>query len=151
MAQGRALLTLWDRALGSEASPSEAATTLSDFSQTMKNPTSRLGDAEDIALSGHFAPVWAAVTCALGISLHSAAYTFLFNHAKAVVSAAVRASVMGPYKAQGVLASGWLRNKIEGAMEANWKRKVEEAGQGVVMCDLWVGRHEVLYSRIFNS
>lgn len=63
----------------------------------------------------------------------------------------MRASVMGPYKAQGVLASGWLRREIEGVMGANWERKVEEAGQGVVMCDLWVGRHELLYSRIFNS
>ncbi|KAK0513019.1 hypothetical protein JMJ35_005036 [Cladonia borealis] len=151
VAQGRALLTLWDRALGSEAGPSEAATALSNFSQAMKTPNSRLDDAENIALSGHFAPVWAAVTCALGISLHSSAYTFLFSHAKAVVSAAVRASVMGPYKAQEVLASGWLRGKIEGVMGANWERKVEEAGQGVVMCDLWIGRHELLYSRIFNS
>jgi urease accessory protein len=87
----------------------------------------------------------------MGIGLHESAYTFLFNHAKAVVSAAVRASVMGPYKAQGLLAGGWLRGEIENAMEANWGRSVEEAGQGVVMLDLWVGRHELLYSRIFNS
>ena len=153
VAQGRALLTLWDRALRSEASPSEAATALSAFSQALKTPPSRSDDSayDIIPLSGHFAPVWAAVTCALGISLHSSAYTFLFNHAKAAVSAGVRASVFGPYKAQAVLASGWLRGMIEGVMGVNWERRLEEAGQGVVMCDLWVGRHELLYSRIFNS
>ena len=59
--------------------------------------------------------------------------------------------MFGPYKAQGVLASGWLRGVIEGVMRENWERGVVEAGQEVVMCDLWVGRHELLYSRIFNS
>jgi urease accessory protein len=29
--------------------------------------------------------------------------------------------------------------------------KVEDAGLSVPVMDLWVGRHEVLYSRIFNS
>lgn len=108
-------------------------------------------EEEEYELSGHFAPIWAAVTCAMGVTLRESAYTFLLNHAKAVVSAAVRASVMGPYAAQGVLASGWLRGQIEGLMGANWEVKVEDAGQGVPMCDLWVGRHELLYSRIFNS
>ena len=149
VAQGRALLTLWERALKDDARASSAARTLEIFSKAMKAPRST--DDEEIELSGHFAPIWAAVTSAMDIGLNGSAYTFLFNHAKAVVSAAVRASVMGPYKAQGVLASGWLRGEIEDAMAANWKRKVEEAGQGVVMLDLWVGRHELLYSRIFNS
>ena len=58
---------------------------------------------------------------------------------------------MGPYQAQSVLASGWLQGEIRGALESNWDIAVEEAGQGVPVVDLWVGRHEVVYSRIFNS
>ena len=68
-----------------------------------------------------------------------------------MLSAAVRAGVMGPYQAQGVLAGAWLRGEIEGALERNWDTAVEDAGQGVPVMDLWVGRHELLYSRIFNS
>lgn len=149
VAQGRALLTLWERALKDDAGESPAAKALEQFSKAMKPLQSQ--DDEEIELSGHFAPIWAAATSAMGIGLHESAYTFLFNHAKAVVSAAVRASVMGPYKAQGVLASELLRGEIQSAMEANWEKVVEEAGQGVMMLDLWVGRHELLYSRIFNS
>ncbi|KAL9138353.1 MAG: hypothetical protein Q9175_000449 [Cornicularia normoerica] len=149
VAQGKALLTLWERALRTGAGDSPAALALGDFSVVFKSVP--LHCDKSFELSGHFAPIWAAVTCAMGITLHESTYTFLFNHAKAVVSAAVRASVMGPYAAQGMLASGWLRGEIEEAMAKNWDVGIEDAAQGVPMCDLWVGRHELLYSRIFNS
>lgn len=149
VAQGKALLTLWERALRADAGDSPAALALGEFSVVLKRRPSHCDS--DNELSGHFAPIWAAVTCATGITLHESAYTFLLNHARAVVSAAVRASVMGPYAAQGMLASGWLRREIEDMMVRNWEVGVEDAAQGVPMCDLWVGRHELLYSRIFNS
>lgn len=159
MAQGKALLTLWERALRTGAGVSPAASALADFSAALKKMTPRPrsdddddDDGDDCEPpSGHFAPIWATVTCAMGVTLRESAYTFLFNHAKAVVSAAVRASVLGPYAAQGMLASGWLRGRIGDAMTGNWDVAVEDAAQGVPMCDLWVGRHELLYSRIFNS
>lgn len=87
----------------------------------------------------------------MGIPRAQTAYVYLFSHAKAVVSAGVRASVVGPYAAQGILGGRWLRDEIEACLARNWGRRVDEAGQGVVMVDLWVGRHELLYSRIFNS
>lgn len=151
MAQGKALLTLWERALKTGAGESPAALALAEFSVALKKVTLHSDDDDECEPSGHFAPIWAAVTCAMGITLREAAYTFLFNHAKAVVSAAVRASVMGPYAAQGMLASGWLRGEIEDVMARNWHVGIEDAAQGVPICDLWVGRHELLYSRIFNS
>lgn len=111
-----------------------------------------IGLGEDLeAANGHLGPVWGVVTRTMAIGEREAAYVFLLNHAKAVVSAAVRASVMGPYQAQGVLASGWLRTEIDKVMDQSWDVKVEEAAQGVPLVDLWVGRHELLYSRIFNS
>ena len=76
---------------------------------------------------------------------------FLFGHARAVVSAGVRASVLGPYQAQAELASEELRAAIARAVEMGWDVTPEEAGQTVPVVDLWVGRHEKLYSRIFNS
>lgn len=151
VAQGKALLTLWERALGADvaAPPSPAVDALRDFSAARKRAPS--WDVGSVDFNGHFAPLWAAVTRGMGVTLEESVYTFLFNHAKAVLSAAVRASVMGPYAAQGLLASRRLRAEIEDLMAANWKVEVEEAGQGVPMCDLWVGRHDLLYSRIFNS
>lgn len=187
VAQGKALLTLWERALmrrrttttttttstattgaiageGDDSAPAVASSlALGRFSARLKNASAAAPrplhceqqeqeeQEQEYELSGHFAPIWAAVTCAMGVTLRESAYTFLLNHAKAVVSAAVRASVMGPYAAQGLLASGWLRGQIEGLMGRNWDVGVEGAGQGVPMCDLWIGRHELLYSRIFNS
>lgn len=126
------------------------------------------------APSGHFSSLWGLVTRALKISARDSVYIFLLNHAKSVVSAAVRASVMGPYQAQGLLGSIWLRRELERLVDRaledeekeqdqeqdqedgdgdgdGWRRKVEEAGQGVPAMDIWLGRHELLYSRIFNS
>lgn len=141
------------------------------------------------APNGHFPPLWGVVTQALHISARDSVYVFLLNHAKSLVSAAVRASLIGPYQAQGLLGSGWLRKELErlvdrvgvreeeeeekegdeeeeeeeeeekeeeeeeegGADGDEWRRKVEEAGQGVPAMDIWLGRHELLYSRIFNS
>ncbi|MCJ1275626.1 hypothetical protein MMC21_003429 [Puttea exsequens] len=150
IAQGKALLTLWDRALHPSSTHILAATTLSSFSKRLRAPPTPSGSLE-LVPAGHFALIWAVCTLALGLTQHESVYTFFFNHAKAVVSAAVRASVMGPYKAQELLAGEWLRGRIETVMRENWGKEVDEAGQGVPMVDLWVGRHELLYSRIFNS
>lgn len=89
----------------------------------------------------------------MGLSRAEAGYVFLLNQAKGVVSAGVRASVMGPYQGQTVLGGGELRGWIEGLVEEEIQRSrdVEEAGVAVPVLDLWIGRHELLYSRIFNS
>ena len=151
VAQGKALLTLWERAWRMEAGDSAAKGALESLSKGIKASLTSSKQPDNIELSGHFAPIWAAVTAAMRIPLPESAYTFLLNHAKAVISAAVRASVMGPYAAQGLLVSLWLQGEIERIMVEYWNMKIEDAGQGVPMCDLWMGRHELLYSRIFNS
>jgi len=111
-----------------------------------------VGEADKIAaVNGHFALVWAVVCRCMGLGVEQMVYVFLFNHAKAVLSAAVRASVMGPYQAQGLLASVSLQSEIAEAVRGNWEVEVEDAAQVVPVMDLWVGRHELLYSRIFNS
>ena len=187
VAQGRALLGVWERSLRPSRppdpsvvlapgdyraqGPSSAEATgsgedvaataeqaLSDFSSLLKNPTLHRKGLEDAdeedrppVLNGHLASLFALVSRALGLSLQDTAYIYLFNHAKAVLSAAVRAGVMGPYQAQGVLAGSWLQGEIGRELQRNWGVSVEEAGQSVVGIDLWGGRHELLYSRIFNS
>jgi urease accessory protein len=160
VAQGRALLAVWDRSFkpqynnnnnttahanrGKHEDPREAAAmeALAAFSAALR--TSDL-------LNAHLAPLWGLVTKILAVPLHDAAYLFLFSHARTVISAAVRASVMGPYQAQAVLASAELQARLRGLVAEGWDRAVEDAGQSVPIMDLWVGRHEKLYSRIFNS
>lgn len=75
----------------------------------------------------------------------------MLSHVKALLSAAVRASVFGPYQAQKILASEEVQEGIRDVVERVWEWDIEDAGQGVPVMDLWVGRHELLYSRIFNS
>jgi urease accessory protein len=157
IAQGRALIGVWERAFrvsfaGPDNPISEdaeaAATAIDDLSDALK---SCLEEDEDLGPKGHFAPLWGVVCRAMGLDLQQTAYVFIMNHAKAVLSAAVRAGVMGPYQAQNVLASQELQDTMMKRIEREWNTPVEQAGQVVPALDLWIGRHELLYSRIFNS
>jgi urease accessory protein len=102
-------------------------------------------------VSAHLGPLFGAIACVLGISLQQTAYIFMLSHVKALLSAAVRASIFGPYQAQKLLASVEVQDGISKAISCEWNTKIEDAGQCVPVMDLWVGRHEMLYSRIFNS
>jgi len=103
------------------------------------------------APSAHFPPLWGVISRAMSLSLAQTAHLFLFNHVKALLSAAVRASVMGPYQAHAVLAAEWVQVAVWEAVARVWDVEVEDAGQVVPVLDLYQGRHELLYSRIFNS
>ncbi|KAL8690900.1 MAG: hypothetical protein Q9218_003752 [Villophora microphyllina] len=170
VSQGRALVMVWERSLRQSCVVDEERKDHGDTEeravcrevlmgmsiQLKKAPpsstaTSTSSSMDEAQVVGHFAPLWAVVTRALEIPIHDSANLFLVNHAKAVLSAAVRASVLGPYQAQAVLGSGWLREEVRRLANDNWNVQVEDAGQGVPVMDLWVGRHELLYSRIFNS
>ncbi|KAJ4379406.1 hypothetical protein N0V86_005451 [Didymella sp. IMI 355093] len=157
VAQGRALLAVWDRSFKTQynrapvhaddndsgsVSSQAAIPALTSFSQ-------RLRTTPD--LNAHYAPLWGVVSRVLSVPLREAAYLFLFSHARTVMSAAVRASVMGPYQAQSLLASRELQDRVSGLVSEGWHARTEDAGQSVPVMDLWVGRHEKLYSRIFNS
>ena len=158
IAQGRALLAVWERSFKQQYKDAAADTHALDASQPKASDaaskalaafSSALRSSDQI--NAHLAPLWGLVTRVLSVPLHDSAYLFLFSHARTVLSAAVRASVMGPYQAQAVLASSELQNRIHRLVGEGWHRTVEEAGQSVPVMDLWVGRHEKLYSRIFNS
>ena len=150
ISQGKALITIWERSLRAEAAQSPAKEALWVFCARLK--ASRDVSSEDeVEINAHFPLVYALVCAAQGLSLHEAAFTYLFNHAKTVASAAVRAGLLGPYAAQALLASKWLEGEIEGALVKEWAKDVREAGQPVPALDVWIGRHELLYSRIFNS
>ena len=151
ISQGRAMLTLWERSFAGQVDGSIAKTVLQGFSAAFKMPLTDGAHDEQPACHAHFPVVFSVVGLALGLSLRETAYTYLLNHVKTVASAAVRASVLGPYAAQGLLASKWVRAEIERAIDRDWDSGVEQAGQTIPPLDVWIGRHELLYSRIFNS
>ncbi len=153
VAQGRALLSIWDRSFSS-ALPTRAALdavkSLQDFAVLLKGTSTNITDDLPTA-SAHLGPLFGVIASILGISLQQTAYVFMLSHVKALLSAAVRASIFGPYHAQKMLASREVQEGIQRVVEREWETRIEDAGQSVPVLDLWMGRHEMLYSRIFNS
>jgi urease accessory protein len=77
-------------------------------------------------------------------------HLLLFNHARSLVSAAIRLNLLGPYQAQTVLLD--LQEKVEELSS----RYVEGGGeveyyQSNPVQDIVIGRHSQCYSRLFNS
>ncbi|TGZ81128.1 urease accessory protein UreF [Ascodesmis nigricans] len=139
ISQGRALLTVYEKSLSAGVPQQGSAV-----------------DAYRLAIrrneaSGHFAVAWGVVCRAFELEVEEVCYVFMFNHAKAVLSAAVRLGVCGPYYSQKILVGSELREMVKEAVVDGKKRSVEEAGQSVPGLDLYQGRHELLYSRVFNS
>ncbi|PBP24174.1 urease [Diplocarpon rosae] len=153
VAQGRALLSIWDRsfssALPAGASPAHVQV-LKDFAVLLRRTSTNVSYDLPTA-SAHLGPLFGAIASILGMSLQQTGYVFMLSHVKALLSAAVRASIFGPYHAQKLLASVEVQKGIQGAIDQEWETAIENAGQSVPIMDLWVGRHEMLYSRIFNS
>jgi len=147
VAQGRALLSIWERAFAGSVDGA-ATKVLKPFAALMRTP---VATGELPVVSAHLAPLFGAVASLVGLTLRQTAYVFMLSHVKALISAAVRASVFGPYQAQKTLASSHVQAMIVAVIDREWETPVEKAGQTVPIMDLWIGRHEVLYSRIFNS
>ncbi|KAK0099902.1 hypothetical protein ONS95_013273 [Cadophora gregata] len=154
VAQGRALLSIWDRSFSSALPVGVAVASvqaLKEFTILLRG-TSSTAILNDLpTASAHLGPLFGAIACILGMSLEQTAYVFMLSHVKALLSAAVRASIFGPYHAQKLLASIDVQHIIQRVIEQEWNTSIEDAGQSVPVMDLWVGRHEMLYSRIFNS
>lgn len=152
-AQGGALLMLWKKSLASAPLPPSAQCVaglraLNDLAGNVAN------------YNGHFAPVWGVVCLATHQSIEQAAYVFLLNHARAVLSAALRtkASVIGQFHQYAVLGGAHLllgrqtlQQLIRCCLLRVWNLAPEDAGQVVPSMDLWIGRHDLLYTRVFNS
>ena len=168
--QGKALVGVWEKSLKVAYGSSgdyEACTALEEFARCLKSAppgaSGRGGKAEFgqevLVVHGHLAPLFGCLARALKIPLPHALYVYFLNHAKTLLSAGIRASLLGPYQAQGILAGEKLRDRmwalvreeLEVKLEAVEEEGLERVGQSVPVLDLWAGRHEIVYSRIFNS
>ncbi|KAI1398109.1 hypothetical protein F4819DRAFT_48205 [Hypoxylon fuscum] len=153
VAQGRALLAIWEKSVAAAVDPGAS---LRPYAELLRAPRPAAdagagGGLGPSPASAHLAPLFGAVAALCGLARRQAAYVFLLSHVKALASAAVRAGLFGPYQAQKILAGAQVQGLLADAIDREWETPVEEAGQSVPVMDLWVGRHELLYSRIFNS
>lgn len=140
------MLGIWERSFRASC-PDVDGRALREFAAVLRQESQK----EVPLVSAHLAPLFGAICALVGLELRQTAYVFMLSHVKALISAAVRASVFGPYQAQKVLAGQQVQRMIDDMIDREWTTPVEEAGQTVPVMDLWVGRHEALYSRIFNS
>jgi urease accessory protein len=155
-------MSIWERSF-SQSLPKAAVETLRPYAAQLRSTSwattpapssSDAGPADDPdvpLVHAHLGPLFGAVARLVGLTLRQAAYVFMLSHVKALVSAAVRASMFGPYQAQKVLGSTEVQRLITHVIDREWETQVEEASQTMPVMDLWFGRHELLYSRIFNS
>ncbi|KAH8908967.1 hypothetical protein BR93DRAFT_926089, partial [Coniochaeta sp. PMI_546] len=154
VAQGRALLGIWERSFSPTkpnlGTPAETVSPLLSFAAELRSAQKGQDDSLPRAVSAHLPPLFGAVCRAAGLDAQQTALVFMLNHVKALVSAAVRRGMFGPYQAQKILASQQVRETVEAVVRREWDTAYYEAGQSVPVMDLWVGRHEMLYSRIFN-
>lgn len=100
-------------------------------------------------LPGHLAPVFGAALGHLGAGEEDARRLFLFQGARAVVSAAVRLGVVGPLAAQALLAAA--AGAAGRALSATAHLGPEEAASASPLLDLLQGHQDRLYSRLFQS
>ena len=100
-------------------------------------------------LHGHLAPIFGALTKALGVTRSHAANLFFFQHLRGILSAAVRLGLVGPLEAQSLQHQfGPCARRV---LEQCKNLPVEEAAQTAPLLELWQGTQDRLYSRLFQS
>ncbi|CAG8729941.1 13844_t:CDS:2 [Dentiscutata heterogama] len=98
---------------------------------------------------GHLPICFGLVTKCLGISLERTQHLYLFLFARAILSAAVRLNIIGPYYSQRLLTE--CQVYVEKSLEKTCKLNSKAAVQTSPLLDILQGRHDKLYSRLFNS
>ncbi len=100
-------------------------------------------------LAGHLAPAFGAAMRRIGAPAEEARRLFLFQAARAIVSAGVRLGLTGPLEAQRLLArAGAIAEEV---LRVTGGRPPEEAAAASPLLDLLQGHQDRLYSRLFRS
>jgi urease accessory protein len=108
------------------------------FAVTVKRP-----------VNGHFAPIFGAVTAALGVTRAHTARLFCFQYLRSLLSAAVRIGIVGPMEAQTLQHQ--LSPRVREVLLHCEKLPIEEIAQTAPLLEIWQGRQDHLYSRLFQT
>jgi len=139
--QGRALLTVWSKALSPISKDQETKDLITKFEANVRSGKS----------FGHHGIVWGMIGKASGISLDRILYVFVFSHARLLLSSAVRLGIIGSYQSHLILASSSIRATIQKGLDEGKRLNKADAGQSWPLLDIFTSRQELLYSRLFNS
>ena len=127
--QGRALLATTGRVWPSPA--------LTDFSRRAS------------ATSAHVAPVTGVAFRAIGLPLATVQRVVLFGTGRLVLAAAVRLGICGSYEAQRLQAAS--APDLDDLLARAADLDVDDLAQTTPITDILQGRHDRLYSRLFQS
>jgi urease accessory protein len=100
-------------------------------------------------IRGHYAPLFGLVAGAIGVSRDDTCQAYLHSTVRAVVSAAVRLGVVGPYEGQAMLARA--APTLEQARTVGMSSSVDDLAQPLPLAELFQGTQDTLYSRLFQS
>jgi urease accessory protein len=125
--QGRALLASTERIFGLSA----------------------LRPLQNEATYGHYAPIFGAVTLALGLSLAEAAELFFFIHLRSLASSAIRLNLIGPLEAQSLQHR--LAARANEILEHCRELTIDDVAQTAPLLELWQSTHDRLETRLFQS
>ncbi|MGD0815465.1 MAG: urease accessory UreF family protein [Verrucomicrobiota bacterium] len=98
---------------------------------------------------GHLAPIFGAVTNALGVARSHAANLFCFQHLRGILSAAIRLGIIGPLEAQ--LLQHRLSPCARKVLSHCEDMPIGQIAQTAPLLELWQGTQDRLYSRLFQS
>jgi urease accessory protein len=101
------------------------------------------------AQPGHLAPMFGAVTRALGVNREDALATLLHLGARSLLSAAVRLGALGPTAAQALHAE--LDPALDAALSAGRALALEDVAQTSPITELVQAGHDRLYTRLFQT
>lgn len=97
----------------------------------------------------HLAPVFGAVTAALGVAARAAQEMFLYTTLRQTLSAAVRLGLVGPHEAQSIQHAS--REVLDDVLTACASRGLGNASQTAPLLELTANLHDGLYARLFQS
>ena len=131
LAQGKALVVAAERAFGMP-------------------PLAELGrKVRSRAIEGHLAPLFGAMTAALGLDTETTVRLFLYIDARGLLSSAIRLNVVGPLEAQSIQFR--LGPFVEELMRRRSHLRPEDAAQTAPALELLQTTHDRIYSRLFQS
>lgn len=145
IAQGRALVKLLDKTFVKHCYDNDLS-----LLEAVHHYKSSI-QAHPAKASGHFGVAFGLAGRILNIELERLVQAFVHAHAKAVLSAAVRLSIIGPYESTDILSSSAIRDVIQRSILETRELDVNSSGQTYSLLDIYQGRHELLYSRIFSA
>jgi len=100
-------------------------------------------------LAGHYAPIFGAVTAALGIDVETSSRLFLFQSGRSVIAAGIKIGIIGMFDGQRLQAE--LTPEIESTIDCCRDLATSEVAQTSPILDLYQSTHDRLYSRLFQS